>query len=132
MKRLLTIAILTLAVLLSCDAQTKTIVGSTITVAWDAPALGAIPAAEISYEVALQPYPSGTQTMVGTISALEEPVTFSAEGQYKIGVRVKRTVAVTGDILYSAWAWSDLEKSPSPWYAAYFASPPKVLKVRIK
>jgi hypothetical protein len=129
MKRIASILVLILVALLAC-AQTQTIVGSTITVTWDAPALGTIPVAQISYEVVLQPYPSGTQTLVGTITTLEEPVTFAVEGQYKIGVRTKRTVA--GTILYSDYSWSDVEGSPTPWYAAYYALPPKVVRVRIK
>jgi hypothetical protein len=130
MRRLSFVLLATLvAVSISC--QTKTIVGSTITVAWDAPALGTIPVAQISYEVVLQPYPTGTQVLLATVATLEEPITFTAEGPYKIGVRTKRTVP-DGTILYSAYSWSDVEGSPAPWYAAYYASPAKVLRVRIK
>jgi hypothetical protein len=130
MKRFLLVALLVLTAL-SVSCQTKTIVGSTITVAWDAPALGTIPVAQISYELVLQPYPTGTQVLLATVATLEEPITFTAEGPYKVGVRTKRTVP-DGTILYSAYSWSDVEGTPAPWYAAYYASPPKVLRVRIK
>jgi len=131
MRKLL-IFVLLLAALSAC-AQTQTIVGSTITVAWDAPALGTIPVAQIAYEVVMQPYPSGTQVILDTIATLEEIVTFAAEGQYKLGVRTKRTVPGTPvTILYSGYSWSDLEGTPTPWYAAYYALPPKVVRVRIK
>ena len=123
------IVLLFVTALVGC--QTKTIVGATITVTWDAPALGTIPMAQISYEVVLQPYPTGTQVLLATVAMLEEPITFTAEGPYKIGVRTKRTVP-DGTILYSAYSWSDVEGSPAPWYAAYYASPAKVLRVRIK
>jgi hypothetical protein len=128
MKKLFVLALFMVTVF-AC-AQTQTIVGSTITVTWDAPALGTIPVAQISYEVVVQPYPSGTHTLVGTIATLEETVTFATEGQYKIGVRTKRTVS--GTVLYSEYSWSDLEGTPTPWYAAYYALPPKVIRVRIK
>jgi hypothetical protein len=130
MRRWFLVVLLVLVALMAC-AQTKTIVGSTITVTWDAPALGTIPVAQISYEVVLQPYPTGTQVLLANVATLEEPVTFSAEGPYKVGVRTKRTVP-DGTVLYSAYSWSDVEGSPAPWYAAYYASPAKVLRVRIK
>ena len=130
MKRILTV-LLTILVTLAAQCQTKTIVGSTITVMWDAPALGTIPVSEIGYEVVLQPYPSGTAVLVGTVTAVEQAITFSAEGNYKLGIRTKRTTP-DSTILYSAYSWSDLEGSPAPWYAAYYATPPKVLRVRIK
>lgn len=130
MKRFLLVALLAL-VALAIGCQTKTIVGSTITVAWDAPALGTIPVAQISYELVMQPYPTGTQVLLATVTDLEEPITFSAEGAYKIGVRTKRTVP-DGTVLYSAYSWGDVEGTPAPWYAAFYASPAKVLRVRIK
>lgn len=130
MKRIL-LVLLTVLVCLNAGCQTKTIVGSTITVQWDAPALGTIPVAQISYELVLQPYPAGTQVLLATVGTLEEPVTFSVEGNYKIGIRTKRTTP-DGTLLYSAYSWSDVEGSPAPWYAAYYATPPKVLRVRIK
>jgi len=130
MKRFLLVALLAL-VALAIGCQTKTIVGSTITVAWDAPALGTIPVAQISYELVMQPYPTGAQVLLATVTDLEEPITFSAEGAYKIGVRTKRTVP-DGTVLYSAYSWGDVEGTPAPWYAAFYASPAKVLRVRIK
>jgi hypothetical protein len=131
MKKLFVLALFMVTVF-AC-AQTQTIVGSTITVTWDAPALGTIPVAQISYEVVVQPYPSGTQTLVGTIATLEQVVTFSVEGQYKLGIRTKRTVPGTPvTVLYSDYSWSDLEGTPTPWYAAYYTLPPKVVRVRIK
>jgi len=130
LKRIL-LVLLTVLVCLNAGCQTKTIVGSTITVQWDAPALGTIPVAQISYELVLQPYPAGTQVLLATVGTLEEPVTFSVEGNYKIGIRTKRTTP-DGTLLYSAYSWSDVEGSPAPWYAAYYATPPKVLRVRIK
>ncbi len=129
--RRLPVILLAAMVAASLSCQTKTIVGPTITVAWDAPSLGTIPVAQISYEVVLQPYPTGTQVLVATVATLEEPITFTVEGPYKIGVRTKRTVP-DGTILYSAYSWSDVEGTPAPWYAAYYASPAKVLRVRIK
>ena len=117
------------AMTISC--QTKTIVGSTITVTWDAPSLGTIPAAEMSYEVWMQPYPSGTSVLVGTVTAIEQAITFSAEGPYRIGVRSKRTT-VDGTVLYSDYLWSDAGGAPQPWYAAYWKSPARVERVRIK
>jgi hypothetical protein len=130
MKKLFIIIFLLLT-LIAC-AQTKTIIGPTVTVAWDAPALGTIPAAEVSYEVWVQPYPSGAAILVATLAAVEQAVTFSVEGAYRIGVRTKRIVATDGTILYSAYSWGDVEGSPAPWYVAYYATPPRVLKVRLK
>jgi hypothetical protein len=131
MKRLFVILLMFVA--LAACGQTQTIVGSTIIVVWDAPAFGTIPVEQINYEVVVQPYPSGTQTIVGTIPTLEQVVTFTVEGPYKLGVRTKRTIPGTPIIvLYSDYSWSDLEGSPAPWYAVYYALPPKVIRVRIK
>jgi hypothetical protein len=130
MKRLLAIAILAMVVLLSCEAQTKIIVGSTITVTWDAPALGTIPVSEVSYEVVVQPRPSGTLVLVGTTTALEQVVIFSTEGPYKIGVRTKRITA-DATVLYSGYFWGDVDGTET-WYVVYYAAPPKVIRVRIK
>jgi hypothetical protein len=129
MKYIIAILLL-VAVFAGC--QTKTIVGSTITVQWDAPALGTIPPAEMSYEVWLQPYPTGTAVLMATVATLEQPITFSAEGAYKIGVRSKRTVASDSTVLYSTYLWSDVAGTPQPWYAAYYVTPAHVDRVRIK
>jgi len=110
--------------------QVRTIVGSTIIVEWDAPDLGAIPPAEITYEVYMEPYPGGAAVLIGTVATLEQPITFTVEGKYKIGVRTRRDV--DGETLYSEYAWSDVEGSPVPWYAAYYLMPPKVQRVRIR
>jgi hypothetical protein len=130
--KILLILVMLLVALTACEAQTKVIIGSTVTVTWDAPPLGTIPVSEVAYEVVVQPYPSGTQVLVGTVTALERAITFTVEGSYKLGVRTKRTVALSGDVLYSAYAWSDAEGSPAPWYVTYYESPPKVLRIRIK
>lgn len=129
MKKVLILALLLVA-LVGC-AQTKVLVGKTITLAWDAPALGGIPLSEVSYEVYLQPYPTGTSTLVGTVTALEQVVTFAVEGRYKIGVRTKRTTA-DGTLLYSSYSWSDVDGTPSPWYVVYYENPARVERVRIK
>jgi hypothetical protein len=129
MKRVLLVLVAVLAGL-AAECQTKTIVGSTITVTWDAPALGTIPPAEIAYEVFSQPRPSGTVVLVGTVSIVEQVITFTVEGPYRIGVRTKRT-APDATVLYSDYFWSDVDGT-TPWYAVYYASPAKVQRVRIK
>ncbi len=128
MRRLMILGLLLVA-LVGCG-QTKTIVGSTITVTWDAPTLGAIPPAEIAYEVVLQPRPSGTVTLVGTATMIEQVVAFTVEGPYRIGVRTKRTTP-DATVLYSAYFWNDVDGT-SPWYAVYYAVPARVERVRIK
>jgi hypothetical protein len=130
MKRLILMWALILVALSAC-AQVKTYTGSTVTVAWDAPDLGAIPPSEISYEVVIAAYPSGDVVPMATIVTLEQPITFSAEGAYRIGVRAVRTLP-DGDKLHSDYSWSDLEGVPQPWYTAYYAAPARVLRVRIK
>jgi hypothetical protein len=129
MKRITVVLALALLTLSAC-AQTKMVVGNTITVTWDAPALGTIPPAEISYEVVVQPRPSGTVTLVGTATMIEQVVAFTVEGPYRIGVRTKRTTP-DATILYSAYFWADVDGT-TPWYAVYYATPPKVERVRIK
>jgi hypothetical protein len=129
MKRLIVVvALLVAAALAGC--QTLTVVGSTIVVEWDKPDLGSIPETEVSYEVYLAPYPGGLGTLLATVTSLEQPISFTAEGKYRIGVRTKRTF--TGGEVFSPIAWSDVEGAPAPWYAAYYAAPPKVQRVRIQ
>lgn len=131
MKRIAAVLVLVLVALTAC-AQTKTVVGNSITVTWDAPALGDIPPAQISYEVMTEVYPSGAQVLVGTATSVEQSITFTVDGStFKIGVRTKRTTA-TGEVLYSDWLWSDVAGTPQPWYVVYFKSPDRVLRVRIK
>jgi len=132
MKRIAVAAMLIVCMAAAISCQTKTIVGATMIVQWDAPALGIIPAVEVGYEVWLQPYPSGTSVLVATIVTFEQVVTFTLEGAYKIGVRMKRTVVADGTVIYSPYNWSDIDGSPSPWYVVFYLSPPKVLRVRIK
>ena len=129
MKRFLLAALMVLVALGACS-QTKMIVGSTITVTWDAPALGTIPPAEIAYEVFAQPRPSGTVVLVGTVTAVEQVISFTVEGPYRIGVRTKRTTP-DATVLYSAYFWADVDGS-TPWYVVYYKSPDRVDRVRIK
>ncbi len=129
MKRMSIITVLILlAFAIGC--QTRTIVGSTIVIEWDAPDLGTVPASEITYEIVYSPYPSGTMVVVATIITLEQPITFAVEGKYKVGIRTRRDV--DGEVFYSEYSWSDVEGAPTPWYAAYYLMPPKVQRIRIK
>ena len=130
MKKIALILLLCLVALGACG-QTKVVVGKNITVVWDAPVLGGIPVAEIAYEVVVEPYPTGVAVLVATIATLEQLITFAVEGPYRIGVRVKRTVA-DGTVLFSEYLWGDIEGSPQPWYVVYYATPPRVQRVRIK
>ena len=128
--RRMLIIVLALVSIAAC-AQTKTVVGNSITVAWDAPPLGAIPPAEISYEVVLQPYPTGTAVLVATTAALTQAVTFATEGSYRVAVRAKRTTP-GGDIVYSPYLLSDVGGTPTPWYIVSYASPGGPLRIRIQ
>ena len=129
MKRLMIAGLLVL-VAMSLSCQVRTIVGSTAIISWDEPDLEGTPASQISYEVFMGPYPSGAMVLIGTVATLEQPITFTVEGRYKIGVRTRRDV--DGETFYSEYAWSDVEGSPVPWYAAYYLLPPKVQRIRIR
>jgi hypothetical protein len=131
-KRIVLIGLLAL-VALGVGCQTPTQVGKTLTIQWDAPSLGSIPPAQVSYIVSIAPYPTGASSYVGTTTATEYMITFAAEGAYKIGVVTVRTIPGSPPIiLYSAYSWSDAEGAPAPWYAVYYTAPDRVQKVRVK
>jgi len=131
MKQIFLVMLLAL-VAMSVSCQAKIIVGSTMTVEWDAVDQGTIPASEVTYEVWVQPFPSGTPSLVATVATLEQPVTFSVEGAYRVGVRTKRTVEADGTVLYSEYLWSDIEGSPQPFYVVYYTLPSRIMRIRIK
>lgn len=131
MKKWMAVVLMVL-VAMAVSCQTKIIVGSTLTVEWDAVGQGTIPASEISYEVVYTPYPSGAVVLVATVATLEAPITFTVEGAYRIGVRTKRTVAADGTVLYSEYLWGDIEGSPQPFYVVYYTLPARIERVRIR
>lgn len=129
MRRVLLVAVMVI-VAMAAACQNRVIVGQTFTVAWDAPALGTIPPAEVAYEVVVETRPGGVQRSLGDSAALERAITLESEGKYRVGVRTVRTV--DGEVLFSEFAWSDVEGTPAPWYAAFYAVPAKVIRVRVK
>ncbi len=132
MKRIMVLLALLVLVTLTASCQTKIIIGSNMTVEWDAVDQGSIPAGEISYEVVVAPYPAGDVVLVATVMTLESPITFSTEGPYKIGVRTKRTVVADGTVLYSEYLWGNVEGSPQPFYVVYYKTPARIERVRIR
>ena len=130
MRRMLFVFMLMAAITVCVGCQTRIIVGSSMTLAWDAPDLGDIPAEQISYEVVLAPYPTGDLALVATVATLEQAVTFASEGKYRLGVRARRDV--DGEVLYSDYLWGDVEGSPQPWYVVYYRLPPRILQLRVK
>lgn len=75
MKKFLFLLFLVIIVV-GCGAQTKTIVGNTITVAWDAPDLTGIPIAEVAYEIVLQKVSDSSISLIATVVTLEAPIVF--------------------------------------------------------
>lgn len=133
MKRINFALVLSLTVAVFAGCQTPTTVGRTLTIQWDAPALGSIPPSQINYIVSIAPYPSGASSAVGSSTMTEYTITFAAEGAYKIGVVTVRTIPGTPPlVLYSPYSWSDADGSPAPWYAVYYTVPDRVQRVRVK
>jgi hypothetical protein len=132
MKRSMMVAALLLAVCLVASCQTKVVVGQSLEVEWDAPSLGTIPPAEVTYEVGIQGYPSGAFTLIATVPGTGGVVTFAAEGAYRVMVRTVRTVVEDGTVLPSEWAKSDEVGTPSPWYVVFYATPGSVIRIRIR
>lgn len=120
------LALLAVSILASC--QTLTVVGKSVTVEWD-PVEG-VPTEELSYEVYVAPYPGGLGALFATTTSLFQEVALPKEGKYRVGVRAKRK---TADVeLFSSISWSDVDGAPAPWYLAFYESPPRVQRIRVK
>jgi hypothetical protein len=99
-----------------------------ITIAWD-PVISLadgspIPAGDvITYEI------FNPDELIGETTELQYTVTFDHEGEYIVGVRTKRQVTSTGDIVYSEINYSDQngESTPDP-FVVRFIKPVQMAK----
>ena len=70
-------------------------------------------------------------TLVGETTDLTETITFTAEGNFVIGVRTKRVLA-DDSVVYSDMNWSDVngESTPTPFVVRYILPPEMPLGLR--
>jgi hypothetical protein len=69
------------------------------------------------------------EELIGETAELEYTVTFNQEGEYGVGVRTKRQVANTGDIVYSEINYLDQngDSTPDP-FVVRFIKPVQMAK----
>jgi len=126
MKRIIAIIILLFAAALA-SCQIKVPVAGIVTMQWDAPADAV---ALEKYEVYIDTYPSGTATLVATVTVLEYTFTLPAEGSYHFGLRAIKHVA--GVDTYSDYVWSSVVGTPDPWYVSYAKAAGAPQRLRVK
>ena len=127
-KRFFFIAFVLLLSLLSVSIAQEVQYTNQITIAWDPVTQltdgSPIPAGDvITYEI------FKADELIGETAELQYTVTFDQEGEYKVGVRTKRQVASTGDIVYSEINYSDQngESTPNP-FVVRFIKPVQMAK----
>ena len=127
-KRFFYIAFVFLLSTLSLSIAQEVHYTNQITVAWDPVTLltdgSPIPAGDvITYEIF-----KGDE-LIGETAEIQYTVTFDQEGEYRVGVRTKRQVASTGDIIYSEINYSDQngDSTPDP-FVVRFIKPVQMAK----
>jgi hypothetical protein len=130
-KRFFYIAFVLLLFMLSMSIAQEIQYTNQITIAWDPMTSLAdgspIPAKDvIIYEIF-----KGDQ-LIGETSELQYTVTFDQEGEYRVGVRTKRQVASTGDIVYSEINYSDQngDSTPNPFVVRFLIPVQTVANLR--